>query len=47
MDNISWDLELEKIEPQELTEKEKQLAKECAEIETEFEETILLIQDSE
>ena len=45
MNDIIWDIDLEEIEQQELTEEEKKLARECAEIEEEFEEAISLIQD--
>lgn len=34
-DNI-WDIDVEKIEPQELTEEEKKIAVECSEMEMEF-----------
>lgn len=47
MENNSWDFDLEEIKPQELTEKELDLAKTCAEIEIEFEEAISLIENNE
>ncbi len=47
MDKSIWDLEYEKIEPQELTEREKKLAEECAEIELEFQEAISMINSNE
>jgi len=47
MDDKLWEFESEKIEPQELTEREKQLAKEYAEIEMEFEEAISMIDFNE
>ena len=43
MDDKLWEFESEKIEPQELNEKEKELAKECAEVQMEFEEVISMI----
>ena len=43
MEENLWNFDFEKIEPQELNEKEKELAKECAEVQMEFEEVISMI----
>ena len=43
MDENIWNFNYEKIEPQELTEKEKELAKECTEVQMEFEQVISMI----
>lgn len=47
MDEKIWDFDLDKIEPQELSEREKKIAEECAEIQMEFEETISMLNFSD
>jgi len=47
MDEKIWDFPIEKIKPQELNEREKQLAEEYANIQMEFEETISLLKANE
>lgn len=46
-DNIWKNIDLEEIKPQELTESEKKIAEECANLELEFEEAISLISSYE
>ena len=43
MEENIWDIECEKIIPQELTEEEIELAKTCSDIEMEFKEIISMI----
>ena len=43
MEENIWDIECEKITQQELTEEEKEIAKECSDIEMEFEEIISML----
>lgn len=43
MNENIWDIDLEEIEPKELTEEEKQLAKATAEIELEYLDAISMI----
>lgn len=47
MEENIWNIECEKIISQELTEEEKQLAKNCSDIEMEFKEIISMLENQE
>ena len=47
MEENIWDIECEKIIPQELSEEEKQIASSCSDTEMEFEEIISMINNQE